>query len=190
VLRLVQPHTDPAFPRLVREYSLHAGSVDLTVRWTPGGQTHQAVQILQLRPDAVAFARSTPSPDLPYGIAHLPIGPHQVRAQDRSPDPAYAVREAPGSPFWLFRLGPSDAKYGLPPRPLHARLPDGASLTLFPGPVSGRAGEAPDAGLLTQIYLGLPDRPMIEIEQLSPLLHSTRPGRPVSHTMRLALPSR
>jgi hypothetical protein len=66
-------------------------------------------------------------------------------------------------------------KLGFRPQLLVARR-NGYELRLRRGALTGTAGAEPDAGFLTQVYLGGPE-PFNELEQLSPLVAAGQPAR-------------
>jgi hypothetical protein len=66
----------------------------------------------------------------------------------------------------LRYVGVSD-KLAFPPQALVAAIGE-HRLHLAFGECRGAEVAAPDAGLYTQIYVGQPDSPVVELEQLSP----------------------
>ncbi len=186
-LRVVGAHSDDRYPRIVRDYVLHREGVELIVRWAGDGEPRQAVQIVQIHPEARVHVVPQPTPDLPHGIGHLPLVPARDRLRvEAAPEPRFASPGPVPGQLVLHR-GDGDAKFGLPPQTLWADLPGGARLGLAPGPIVGRVVDTPDAGLTTQVYLGREELAFVEIEQLSPRLAAANPGGEVSHTASLIL---
>jgi hypothetical protein len=60
-------------------------------------------------------------------------------------------------------------KLGFPPQELQAAR-DNIDFRIGAPQFSGGTAGSPDAGFLTQVYLGSPASPVVELEQLSPLI--------------------
>jgi len=169
-LRLTMPHTDPDYPAFTREYRWEKGRLICDGSWVSGESlaSYQIIHILQLPGHAVVTAHAQPREDLPSGFAVLSIvNDHQM-----------VIREPPESPritreenrLTIRLVEGAEEKIGLPPQPLLAEV-NGVRIRLLRGVTNGKAVAMPDDGLLTQVYTSeVPRAPLVEIEQLSPLL--------------------
>jgi hypothetical protein len=147
-------------PSLTRTYLIEDRTLRCGLRWSDSERPWHAMQVLQvpraMRLDPVVVR---PAEDLPRGCLFdvegqgdtLPLACTII---------AHHLTLVPAT------LG---AKVFLPPQPLRGVL--GAwALTMLPGTVHGRAAGIADRGLTTQVYLGQPVHPYIELEQCGDLL--------------------
>jgi hypothetical protein len=186
-LTLVHPQTNPAYPRLMRTYTLFDDRLQLSVAWICDGTPHQALQILQLQPDVVAEVVAVPTEEVPHGFGRMPMGDRPDVGLDE-PMPTDVAEPLAGEHRWRLRVAGRAEKLGFAPQAVPAVLPDGRRLVYSPGHYTGVAVAAPEAGLFSQIYLGSTAGPLLEVEQFSPLLRGEQPGAFVRHLTWLHLP--
>jgi hypothetical protein len=170
VLRLVLAGTGDDWPRLVRTYEWRGAELVCGAEISGGRRAVQFIQILQVPPAAAIFAEVAPEPAFPAGYVMLPstAGPFAAKF----PPPPQVVLAGKNA-----RLQHTDqvAKFGFRPQVLVARLA-GYELHVQRGALTATAGAEPDAGFLTQAYLGGAE-PFNEVEQLSPLVAAGQPAR-------------
>jgi hypothetical protein len=170
VLRLVLPGSGDDWPRLVRTYAWRGAELVCGAEISGGRREVQFVQILQVPAPAEIFAEVAPESAFPAGYVLLPstAGPFAANFS-----PPLQVSLAGKS----VRLQHTNqvVKLGFRPQLLVARW-NGYELRLRRGALTGTAGAEPDAGFLTQVYLGGPE-PFNELEQLSPLVAGGQPAR-------------
>jgi hypothetical protein len=147
-------------PGVTRTYAIEAFGLRCGVRWSDSGRAWHAMHVLQV-PRAMRI-----EPVLVRPTAEIPRGCRfEVEYRgDVLPD---------GCAFAGERLSLAPATRGakafLPCQPLRGTL-DGWVLTMLPGEINGRPAGVADLGLNTQVYLGPPERPYLELEQCSDLL--------------------
>lgn len=189
VLRVRLPRSDERFPALVRLYRLEEDGLDLGAQWESAGKSYQLIQILQVRPDAVATLRLVSTESAPAGFGLLPLAKRPGLILDAS-RPAQLRRggdaDAVEPPWELFFDGVEE-KLGVAPQVLRVRFPEGTAFDLEPARFSSamETGPAPDAGLFTHIYLGAQAWAMMEVEQLSPRLTPAAGEREVEVWVKL-----
>ncbi len=163
-LELLVPDAGRGFPRFTRVYELDRGRLACRIALAAGGtEPMQVMQILQTPAATVVDLTRTPSARWPRGYFRVggAVGPNY---QPDLPLPA-GVTESEGAARIAF-AGRSD-KLAFPPQPLRAQI--GAHrLALEFGESRGTEVAAPDEGFYTQVYIGDPASPVVEIEQLSP----------------------
>lgn len=167
VLVMEMPRTETTYPALVRTYArTTGGGLELGLRWR-GTEARglQAIQILQLPGSAVARLPLQNTPFLPLGYAVLDPDARTLVIPEGMDAPV-VERSATGL---LLRRSPRMMKVGFTPQLLEADV-RGYRLALAPGRMEGRVGDAPDGGLLTQVFFGDLGFELVEIEQLSPRL--------------------
>jgi hypothetical protein len=167
-LRLLAPHTAPAYPRLSRTYEWKGESLSCTLRWEGGD--FFGIQILQVPRWALVHVEMIPSASCPrgYGFPQL-TGPEDVITD--APFPAFAGRLENGrASLWHAN---SFLKTAFAPQEIVAQI-GSHELRMRRGREHGTTARRPDRGLLTQVYLGDWENPFIELEQLS----SFSNGRP------------
>jgi len=123
----------------------------------------QVIQIMQTPPDTKVELRPVPNAKWPRGYFRVggEVGPNM---QPDLPLPA-GVEEVPGGVV-VSIAGKSD-KLAFPPQTLVARVGE-YRLSLECGESRGPVVAAPDDGFYTQVYIGNPQGPVVEIEQFSP----------------------
>lgn len=187
-LTLVHPQTNSAYPQLMRTYTLFDDRLQLSVAWICDGTPHQSLQIVQLQPDAVAEAIAVPTDEVPHGFGRMPMGERPGVGLDEPMPDDVAAPFPPAEHRWRLRVAGRAEKLGFAPQALPAEFPGGVRLVYSPGRYTGVAVDAPEAGLLSQIYLGSTEAPLLELEQFSPLLRGERPGAFVRHETWLYFP--
>lgn len=178
-LELVLPASGDGWARLTRVYRWTNDGLACTVRLRGGTRAAQVLQIMQVHAEAVVHVAPRPDEDTPEGFVVLQIGQKdQVRRS--FPWPAGVTREADGS----LRLRPAGAigKLAFFPQALRAELL-GCALSLGATAQTGRSVGEVDDGFTTQVYLGRPGVPFLEIEQLSSRF---APGEEASATVVLS----
>lgn len=162
-IELVLPDAGDGWPRLTRVYFWGEGKLHCVVRTRGGTRPAQVIQILQVATSAVVTARAAPTATVPRGYVLVHLG--------RQPSPQYVFPEPPqvarhGEAVELHYNGTTE-KIGLRPTALEAHFAEGG-LRVTRGREAGAIDAAPDDGFVTQVYLGSPSTPLIELEQLSP----------------------
>ncbi|HLP02917.1 MAG TPA: hypothetical protein VK163_12890 [Opitutaceae bacterium] len=163
-LELTMPDAGRGFPRLRRIYEVSEGRLACRVAVAAGGtEAVQVMQILQTPRDTVVELTSAPSAAWPRGYCRVggAVGPVMVPS---FPLPAGVTER--GTAVRVEFAGRSD-KLAFPPQTLAATA-RGRRLMLAFGESRGAEVAAPDAGFFTQVYIGDPQSPVVEIEQLSP----------------------
>jgi hypothetical protein len=169
------------YPDMVREYYWGADGLHCNARISGGTRAVQIIHIVQVPDNARVVALKVPP------TAYAPRGYVQVHlGRTPSPQPVFAppghATTGPGG-LELHFTGAME-KFGFPLQPLHALLGDGTRMRVDHRAISGLPGATPDEGFVTQVYLGRPDGPLIELEQLSPL---SQPGQPASFEIVIAV---
>jgi hypothetical protein len=165
VLILLHPQTDPAYPALTREYAWEGERLRCTVRWSAGeaDPTWFALHVVAVATPFAIELDLAPSPAAPHGLVRAEtVEPAEPFAP---PHPAVTLTNGRAT----LTAGLSSGKFGFTPQPLVLPRPGGWTLTVSPALNQGLAGEAPDAGHLTQVWVGQ-TQPFAELEQLSPYL--------------------
>ena len=163
-IELLMPDAGDGYPRLTRIYEPAGDRLACRVAVAAGGtRAVQVIQILQTPPDTKVELRLAPSAKWPRGYFRVggAVGPNM---QPDLPLPA-GVEEVAGGVV-MSMAGKSD-KLAFPPQTLVARI-GGYRLALAFGESRGPETAAPDDGFYTQVYIGNPQGPVVEIEQLSP----------------------
>ena len=162
-LELLMPDAGGGYPRLTRIYEPDGERLACRVAIVGGTRAVQVMQILQMPRETTAELKPAPSAQWPRGYFRVggAVGPNM---QPDLPLPA-GVQETPGG-VRVGYAGQSD-KLAFPPQTLVARA-GGRTFTMACGESRGVEFAAPDAGFYTQVYIGHPDAPIVELEQLSP----------------------
>lgn len=170
-LELVLFPAGDGWPELTRTYAWSASGLVCGARLHGGAREAQVIHIVQVPQRARISAAAYPHAGCSAGYVRLPsaAGPF---ARTFDPPPHVARR---GDALELQHLGVVE-KLGFGPQPLSARI-EGYALHVSRGPESGRALAAPDEGFYSQVYLGRPDEPFIELEQLTPTWSPQSPAR-------------
>jgi hypothetical protein len=171
-IELLMPDAGDGYPRLTRIYEPAGDRLACRVAVAAGGtRAVQVIQILQTPPDTKVALRPAPSAKWPRGYFRVggAVGPNM---QPDLPLPA-GVEEVAGGVV-MSMAGKSD-KLAFPPQTLVARI-GGYRLALAFGESHGPETAAPDDGFYTQVYIGNPQGPVVEIEQLSPQWQAGAPG--------------
>jgi hypothetical protein len=179
-LELTMPDAGRGFPQVSRIYEVAEGRLACRVAVADGGtQAVQVMQILQTPRETIVDLKAAPSAEWPRGYFRVggSVGP-TMQPDLSVPD---GVTER-GDTVRLTFAGRSD-KLAFPPQTLVASL-RGHRLQLAMGESRGVESAAPDAGFYTQVYIGDPQSPVVEIEQLSPQWAA---GSPAEFSMYLDL---
>lgn len=161
-LTVVHPHTDKAYPQLTRTYEWRGGVLHCGVTWQ--GESHYAVQILQIPRWSIVHLRGAVEKKAPLGYALLTIYQRPEVLTDTKLSAAVGRVEGEDITLWH---GYTSEKVGVAPQEITADIGD-YQLKMRPGKAAGIGERATDLGLLTQVYLGNWENPFVEIEQLSP----------------------
>lgn len=162
LLAVTHPHTECAYPALTRTYQWRGGVLHCGLAWQGG--RHHAIQILQLPSWSIVHVSRAVTKDLPFGYAWpQSSGPVETLTDVVLPD---GVGRVDGDKVTLWHANVS-TKVAFAPQEIIAEIGD-YQLKMRRGTASGVTEASPDLGLLTQVYLGDPHDPFIEIEQLSP----------------------
>jgi len=173
------PAVGDGYPELVREYYWGADGLHCGARISGGTRAVQIVHIVQVPDRAkVLGVKAPPTAYAPRGYVQVHLG------RTPSPQPNFAapghVTAGPGG-LDLHFTGVME-KLGFALQPLHAVV-DATRLRVERGASTGVTGTTPDEGFATQVYLGRPDGPLIELEQLSPFY---QPGQAASFEIVIA----
>lgn len=152
------------WPSVTRVYELVDNKLACRIEFEGGSRSAQAIHIFQTRKDATAKARILQSQGEGRGMAQVPMY--------RRSEVIYDFKlpgniEVQGEEV-LLRYSGEDEKLGFHPQVLISELRNERLLVGRGLQQSNNAG-SPDDGLYTQVYLGHPDWPTIELEQLGPL---------------------
>lgn len=162
-LELTMPAAGDGYPTLTRIYEPAGARLACRVAVAGGRRSVQVIQILQMPADTTVELTRAPSSRWPRGYFRVggAVGP----VLDRDlPRPAGVEETTTGVRFAY--TGRSD-KLAFPPQTLVATCGAQRLLLAF-GESRGREVAAPDEGFYTQVYIGDPASPVVEIEQLSP----------------------
>ena len=162
-LRMVMPDAGDGWPRVTRTYRWQGATLACGAELSGGTKPAQVIQIMQVPPTNVIDAAIRPEPAAPAGYVLLPAGQTPNRLTEFAP-PAQVTRD--GATVHLRYIA-AILKPGFRPETL---IGHGGTtvLQVGRGAQSGVTVGEPDAGFLTQVYLG-GHEPFIELEQLSPL---------------------
>ena len=163
-LELLMPAAGDGYPRFTRIYEPAGDRLACRVAVAAGGtRSVQVMQILQTPADTKVELRTAPSAKWPRGYFRVggAVGPNM---RPDLPLPA-GVEEVAGGVV-MAMAGKSD-KLAFPPQTLVARI-GGYRLSLACGESRGPEVATPDDGFYTQVYIGNPQGPVVEIEQFSP----------------------
>lgn len=164
VLELAPASAGEGWPSFQRSYRWERGRLVCGVHLRDdGSRDAQVVQILQMPTTVRVEARLQPSMDWPAGYVGLAAGDRRRLATLAEP-PAHA--RVDGNRLQLRHLGVVE-KLGFRPHALRGRI-GLHTIIVSRGESAGQAVAEPDAGFLTQVYLGGLE-PFAELEQLSPL---------------------
>jgi hypothetical protein len=180
LLALEHP-ADPAHPGAVqRSYAWEEGALRATASWPAGAPSCQGIHVLQIIPPRDVSSPYRPTDAFPEGHARWAMDGRHQRPQGRIQDPDWDLDEG----LLRKRGHPGPQKWGFPPLPLTARFAGGWSLEMSPAAAEGQAGDDPDHGLGTQVWIGGPENPWWELEQATTRLHGA-PGTRVQSSVRL-----
>jgi hypothetical protein len=169
-LFLVMPASGYGWPRITRIYEPLGDLLACRVRIDASGtRDAQIVQIVQTRPArdlSVPLGRTLRAPE---GFVLLP--PIDGRTEVQRPDPLPPHASFVGERVRLVQHERPE-KFGFRPRPLVAWYPEDRFLELGRGALYGLAIADPDEGYFSQVYLAAAHTPIVELEQLSPLMRA------------------
>jgi len=163
-LELLMPDAGGGYPRLTRIYEPAGDRLACRVAVAAGGtRAVQVIQILQTPPDTKVELSTAPSAKWPRGYFRVggAVGPNM---RPDLPLPA-GVEEVAGGV--VMSMADKSDKLAFPPQTLVARI-GVHRLALAFGESRGPEAAAPGDGFYTQVYIGNPQGPVVEIEQLSP----------------------
>ena len=163
-LELLMPDAGAGYPRLTRIYEPVGDRLACRVAVAAGGRRAvQVIQILQTPADTKVELRTAPSAKWPRGYFRVggAVGPNM---RPDLPLPA-GVEEVAGG-LVMSIAGKSD-KLAFPSQTLVACVGE-YRLSLECGESCGPVVATPDDGFYTQVYIGNPKEPVVEIEQFSP----------------------
>lgn len=163
LLSLTLPRPDPNRPQLKRAYRWDNDVLLCEVSWSGGTGDYQAIQILQLPLRATVEARRL-SENAPGFVRFGTNG-----KQDFEPKVLGEETALLSADTVRLTAQKTSAKFGFRPHTLDARI-DGYGLELGRGELHGVTVNVPDRGFETQVFLGNPPYPFVEIEQLTPRL--------------------
>ncbi len=163
-LELLMPDAGDGYPRLTRIYEAAGDRLACRVAVSGGTRSVQVMQILQMPPTTTAELRPVATAKWPRGYFRVggEMGPVE---QPDLPLPE-GLTELEGGTVRMAYFGRSE-KLAFAPQTILADTPEGA-LRLEFGECRGLAAAVPDDGYFTQVYVGHPGAPVVEIEQLSP----------------------
>lgn len=161
-LGLALSPTGDGWPDLTRTYAWSDDGLVCDAHLRGGSRDAQVIHIVQVPQHARIAATAHPHSGNSAGYVRLPSATSAFATQFQAP-PHVTRRDAA---IELRHLGVVE-KLGFRPQPLSAQL-DGYTLRVRRGPEAGLAVAAPDEGYYSQVYLGRPDEPFIELEQLTP----------------------
>jgi hypothetical protein len=157
------------YPTLQRSYRWrNDGALVMGLRWRPEPghkPDFQAIHVLQLSGDARVRVPLQGNGFLPLGYGVLEPD-RRFMYVPRDEDVPSVRRDAGG--LWLQR-SERMLKLGFTPQVLVATV-GSHQLVLEPGAAHGMIGDAPEAGLLSHVFMGDLGFKLVEIEQLSPRL--------------------
>lgn len=163
-LELLVPEAGAGYPRFSRIYEPEGDRLACRIAVAAGGmRAVQVMQILQTGPATVVDLVAGPSAEWPRGYCRVGGSSGPLMAPNL-PRPAGATEQ--GCAVRLAYTGRSE-KLAFPPQTLVATVCD-RRLELGFGECRGPVAGTPDAGFFTQVYLGEPESPVVELEQLSP----------------------
>ena len=169
-LRLVLPDAGQGWPRLTRTYRWSGARLLCGVELRGGTRDAQIIQIVQIPESAIVEVVPLPSKNASLGYVQLPSVGTPAFTAHFTPPP----HVSPSGMGLLLRHLASVQKLGFPPQTLTARHKS-YSLAVSRGEQSGNAGNEPDAGFFTQVYLG-GNEAFIELEQLTPIFSANGPA--------------
>ncbi len=181
-LVLQQPHTDPQYPALRREYAWDGRGLRCTVSWKDDGRPYYGMHVVALNLPFRIVTRLVRWEEVPDGLVDVQMQAPRVKGV--LPNPCVEVR---GDQATIV-AGRATLKSGYVPQPLTVERPGGWELSMVPGPHEGVAIASPDFGYLSQVWVGGPQYDLAEIEQLTPYLIGGRDGRCSSTIHLVALP--
>lgn len=163
-LRLELYDAGDGWPLVSRVYESVDGKLSCRIEFSGGTRAAQSVQIMQIDPEAVVQAQADKKAAPEHGFVELAIVGRPGLRYAFSPS---AMVQAKGEEVEMRYSGEQE-KIGFVPQTLVARR---GSELFFMGRGKQAVNESgrPDDGFFTQVYLGHPMLPVIELEQLSPL---------------------
>lgn len=172
-LTLVHPHTEAAYPALTREYAWEGTRLRCTIRWKDNGKAYYGMHVVAVDAPAQLSLALHPELAAPEGVLAIRIDGFDTKGVEQHP----AVSMAPDHATLSVKSGSEkSAKLGVLPQTLCCERSGGWTLRMHPGPSTGVAIGASDAGRLTQVWVGQAHVPFAELEQLSPLLLGDQTG--------------
>jgi len=162
VLTVTYQHADPKYPQITRSYEWRDGVLHCSMNWQ--GESYYAIQILQVPRWSLIHLYRVVTRDCPLGYALPPLYQRPSLLNDRPI--AQGASRLDGNELTLWYAYISE-KIAVAPQEVIADIGN-YRLTVRRGTTSGTTTIVPDAGLLTQLYLGDWQNPFIELEQLSP----------------------
>ena len=164
MLVVVHQRQDPAYPALVREYAWEATRLRCTVRWKADGRPYFGMHVVAVNTPFSLTARRVVWEEVPEGIVDVQMTGPVVSGLLGHP----AIAAEGGNVNVV--AGRKMAKVGFVVQTLAVERPQGWRLAVHPGAHTGLVLESPDRGYLSQVWVGGPEVPLAELEQLTPYL--------------------
>ena len=162
-LRLVLADAGDGWPRLTRTYQWVGAKLVCGAELAGGNRPAQVIQIFQVPRTTVVEVEAQAEPAGPAGYVLLPSGATPQLTTEFARPPHVT---GTGSLLQLRHRGVI-LKLGFRPQTIAGRN-ESLVLRVGRGTQTGTAGESPDRGFFSQVYLGGAE-PFIELEQLSPM---------------------
>lgn len=163
-LELFMPDAGDGYPRMTRIYEPDGDRLACRIAVSGGTRSVQVMQILQTPAATTTKLRPVPTENWPRGYFRVGGDEGPLMAPDLPLPESITPLEGDGVRMAYF--GRSD-KLAFAPQTIVASTPTG-TLSLAFGESHGEVAAAPDDGYYTQVYVGHPGAPVVEIEQFSP----------------------
>lgn len=182
VLTIHEPHVNPDYPAITREYAWEGARLRCTARWHDDGQPYFGLHVVPVDTPMTITVKLVKWDEVPAGmVAARMVAPEPPL---HLPHPAVAVAGERAT----LTAGAKKLKAGFAPQALTIDRPHGWKLSVQPGPFEGVALGSADQGYLSQVWVGGPDDTLAELEQLSPYLHGDAQGNCASSIYIEAIP--
>lgn len=164
VLVVEHQRHDPAYPALTREYAWDGAKLRCTVRWKADGRPYFGMHVVAVNTPFQVTARRVVWDEVPEGVVDVQMTGPVVKGMIKH-RAITATQDA-----ITVTAGRGVAKCGFVVQTLAVDRPQGWRLSVQPGPYTGLVLESPDKGYLSQVWVGGPEVPLAELEQLTPYL--------------------
>lgn len=170
VLTVREPHVNPDYPALTREYAWEGTRLRCTARWHDDGRPYFGLHVVPVDTPMKITVQLVKWDEVPAGmVAARMVAPEPAI---QLPHPAVAIAGDRAA----LTAGVKKLKAGFAPQALTIERPHGWTLSVEPGPFEGVALGSADQGYLSQVWVGGPDDTLAELEQLSPYLRGDAQG--------------